>query len=65
LDNENVSEELEQKIISVLKDEVKGAAVLLVSKKVGLNPTETRKILEALVEKGLVERKGRNYKLKT
>jgi len=65
LDNENVSEELEQKIISVLKDEVKGAAVLLVSKKVGLNPTETRKILEALVEKGLVERKGQNYKLKT
>ncbi|OYT55473.1 MAG: hypothetical protein B6U77_01600 [Candidatus Hecatellales archaeon ex4484_218] len=65
MDNENVSEELEQKIISVLKDEVKGAAVLLVSKKVGLNPTETRKILEALVEKGLVERKGRNYKLKT
>jgi len=65
LDNENVSEELEQKIISVLRDEVKGAAVLLVSKKVGLNPTETRKILEALVEKGLVERKGRNYKLKT
>ncbi|RJX15467.1 hypothetical protein CW703_05800 [Candidatus Bathyarchaeota archaeon] len=65
MDNENVSEELEQKIISVLKDEVKGAAVLLVSKKVGLNPTETRKILEALVEKGLVERKGQNYKLKT
>ena len=65
MDNENVSEELEQKIISVLKDELKGAAVLLVSKKVGLNPTETRKILEALVEKGLVERKGRNYKLKT
>ncbi len=65
MDNENVSEELEQKIISVLRDEVKGAAVLLVSKKVGLNPTETRKILEALVEKGLVERKGRNYKLKT
>ncbi len=58
-------EDLEQKIVEVLKNEPKGAAVLLVSKKVGVNPMETRKVLEILVEKGVVEKKGRNYRLKS
>jgi len=60
-----LSEEARQKVLEFLKTEPKGAALLLVSKKVGLNPMETRKILETLVEEGVVERKGRNYKLKS
>ena len=60
-----MSEEARQKVLEFLKTEPKGAALLLVSKKVGLNPMETRKILETLVEEGVVERKGRNYKLKS
>jgi len=59
-----LSEDLRQKVVDVLKSEPKGAAPLLVSKKIGLNLMETRKILETLVEEGLVEKKGRNYKLK-
>ncbi len=58
-----MSEEARNKVLEALKEEVKGAAALTISKKAGLSLMDTVRLLEELVDLGLVEKKGKTYRL--
>lgn len=58
-----MSEEVKNKILEALKKEVKGAAALTISRKTGLPLMDTVRLLEELVALGLVEKKGKTYRL--
>jgi len=55
---------LEEKILNALKGEPKGAAALAIAKKAGVTLMEAVKALEELDSKGLVEKKGKTYRLR-
>ena len=55
-------ENLKEKVLNFLKDEPKGVATLMVSKKLKISLMEAKKILEELVKEGIVEKKGGNYR---
>ena len=55
---------LEEKVLEALKGEPKGAAALAIAKKAGVNLMEAVKVLEELVVKGLVEKRGKTYRLR-
>jgi len=58
-----LSKELQQKIIEMLKTE-KALAPLFIAKKLKINVLDAIKILEALKDQGIVEKKGKVFKLK-
>ena len=58
-----MSEEAKKRVLEVLKSEAKGAAALTVSKKAGLPLMDTVRALEELAAAGLVEKKGKTYRL--
>lgn len=55
-------ENLKEKILNLLKEEPKGVATLMVSKKLKISTVEAKKILEKLVKEGVVEKRGENYR---
>ena len=55
---------LEEKVLEALRSEPKGAAALAIAKKAGVALMEAVKALDDLVAKGLVEKKGKTYRLK-
>jgi len=55
---------LEEKVLGALRSEPKGAAALAIAKKAGVTLMEAVKALEELASKGLVEKKGKIYRLK-
>lgn len=59
-----MSEELQQKIIEALKTE-KALAPLFIAKKLKVNVIDVIRVLEALENKGIVEKKGKAYRLKS
>jgi DNA-binding IclR family transcriptional regulator len=59
-----MSWEARDRVLEALKGEAKGAAALAISKKAGLPLIEAVKILEELVAQGLVEKRGKTYRLR-
>lgn len=59
-----MSEELRNAVIEALKSEESGVAALLVAKKLGRQLMEVLRVLEELTAQGIVEKKGKTYKLK-
>ncbi|MCX8204734.1 MAG: helix-turn-helix domain-containing protein [Candidatus Nezhaarchaeota archaeon] len=58
-----MSEEVKKKVLEALKSEAKGAAALTISRRVGLPLMDTLRILEEMVREGIVERRGKAYRL--
>jgi DNA-binding IclR family transcriptional regulator len=58
-----MNENAKHKILEILKTEPKGMAALLVAKKSGLSLLEVIKTLEALIQQGKVEKKGKIYRV--
>ncbi|MCX8176051.1 MAG: hypothetical protein N3E48_02325 [Candidatus Bathyarchaeota archaeon] len=56
-------ENLKERVLNLLKEEPKGVATLMVSKKLKISTMEAKKILEELVKEGVVEKRGGNYRL--
>lgn len=54
----------EERILEFLRKETKGAAPLLIAKRLNLTLVEVTRSLESLVKGGIVEKKGKNYRLK-
>lgn len=59
-----MSEELRKSILEVLRSEEAGAAALMISKKLGRQLMEVMRVLEEMVNQGLIEKKGKTYRLK-
>ncbi|MEM2896919.1 MAG: hypothetical protein QXG01_05035 [Candidatus Bathyarchaeia archaeon] len=58
-----MSDELQQKVIEILKTE-RTSAPLLIAKRLKINLIDAIRILEALENEGKVEKKGKMFKLK-
>ncbi|MEM3522862.1 MAG: hypothetical protein QW589_05640 [Candidatus Bathyarchaeia archaeon] len=58
-----MSKELQQKVIEILKTE-KALAPLFIAKKLKITVLDVIKVLEDLESKGIVEKKGKMFKLK-
>ncbi|RLF13888.1 MAG: hypothetical protein DRJ97_07230 [Thermoprotei archaeon] len=55
--------EVEAKVIEALRAEPSGAAALLIAKKAGVTLMEAVRTLEDLASRGVVEKRGKTYRL--
>lgn len=58
-----MEEEARRRVLEALKGEERGAAALTISRKAGLPLMDTLRILEEMVKEGLVEKRGKAYRL--
>lgn len=58
-----MSEEARRRVLEALREEAKGAAALAISRRAGLPLMDTIRVLEEMVREGLVERRGKTYRL--